>query len=48
MNPRHVGLRPVPPGSTIGVIAPAGPAHADAIDAIARLLEGRGATILKH
>lgn len=33
MNPRHVGLRPVPPGSTIGVIAPECRAEADRLRA---------------
>ncbi|TRZ69043.1 MAG: LD-carboxypeptidase [Rhodocyclaceae bacterium] len=36
------GLQPVAPGSTIGVIAPAGPASAESIDAIAPWLEARG------
>lgn len=42
MNPGDAALRPVPFGATIGVIAPAGPASADAVDAIAPWLKGRG------
>ncbi|MFA6442024.1 MAG: LD-carboxypeptidase [Sterolibacterium sp.] len=42
MSARHSGLRPITPGATIGVIAPAGPASAEAVDAIAPWLAARG------
>ena len=42
MNPNHSGLRPVLPGSTIGVIAPAGPADPEAVEAIGSWLTARG------
>lgn len=41
MNTRP-GLRPIAPGATIGVVAPAGPAPAESIDKIAPWLNSRG------
>jgi len=42
MNRNHSGLRPILPGSTIGVIAPAGPAGPEAVAAIGPWLGARG------
>lgn len=42
MSASHPGLQPITPGATIGVIAPAGPASIEAIDAIAPWLAARG------